>query len=92
MLQGHPDLSGITCMVLVYPDHPDGYALKVVPVSPGETIQLFGEIAAQHGFKMAFAMDRLVKPQDVAKYVPGIAKMPGVQFVLDLRPLHPPVH
>lgn len=87
-----PTLSGIVCMVLVDPDHPDGYAMKVVPVSPGETIQLFGEVAAQNGFKLAFAVDRQVTPQDVAKYVPGIAKMPGVQFVLDLRPLHPPTH
>ena len=87
MLQEHPDLAGIQCIVLVDPDHPKGYALKVIPVSPGDTVQAFGEAAAEAGFTCGFAMDRMVTPQEVAKYIPGIAKMPGVQFVIDLRQL-----
>jgi hypothetical protein len=83
------DLSNIRCVVLVDPDHPDGYALKVVPVSQGDTIQAFSEAAARQGFTIGFAMDRTVTPQQVARYIPGIAKMPGVAFVLDLRPLIP---
>ena len=83
------DLSNIRCIVLVDPDHADGYALKVVPVAKEDTLQAFGEAAAKQGFTIGFAMDRPVTPQQVAKYIPGIAKMPGVSFVLDLRPLLP---
>ena len=81
------DLSNILCMVLVDPDHLDGYVVKVVPVSTGDTVQVFGEAAAKQGFTIAFAMDRKVTTTEVAKYIPGIAKMPGVSFVMDLRPL-----
>ena len=83
----HPSLSNTRCVILANPDHPKGYALKVIPVSPGDTVQGFGEAGIRAGFTVGFAMDRMVTPQEVARYIPGIAKMPGVQFVLDLRNL-----
>ena len=83
------DLSNTRCWVLVDPEHDRGYAIKVVPVSEGDTVQNLSEASAKQGFSTAFAVDKMVTPQAVARFIPGIAKMPGVQFVVDLRSLRP---